>query len=109
MPLSERKEGVLQSRGPIEGGVKRIKKKKKIVSKRESLSFQRIYHLFKKTEMMHEMSLKNSFINTIPCIYELVRTFLDVPNWMSCLQLEIIIYGFQEKKTSLESLPMDFC
>ena len=108
MPLSERKEGVLQSRGPIEGGVKRIKKKK-IVSKRESLSFQRIYHLFKKTEMMHEMSLKNSFINTIPCIYELVRTLLDVPNWMSCLQLEIIIYGFQEKKTSLESLPMDFC
>ena len=57
MSLSEKKEGVLQSRGPVEGGVKRIKKKK-IVRKRESLSFQRIYHLFKKTEMMHENIFK---------------------------------------------------
>lgn len=45
-----------------------------------------------------KMSVKNSFINTVPCIYDLVRTFLDVPNWMSCLQLEIIISGVQEKE-----------
>ena len=51
-----------------------------------------------------KMSLKNSFINTVPCIYELVRTFFG------CTQLDELsatgnIYIWSPgERTSLESL-----